>query len=477
MTHRGDGARTHGGVEDLVVLGLQARSVDDVTLVGDVLDDRLDGLLRVAELLEGPRDRQVDDLHRATTDELLELHEREVRLDARGVAVHHEADGPGRGQHRRLGVAVAVLLTELDDLVPRLGGSAVDVLVHDPKRADRVVGSGVLAHDPLVGVRVPGVPGIRANNTGQLSRTLVGGTGEQRGDGGRERAPTLGVVAVAGGHEQRAEVGVADAELAVVARGDADRLGREVREADRDVHRRDDELGHLLELRGVEGVVVLEELEQVQRGQVARGVIERHVLRARVGRGDPAGLGVGVPVVDRVVVLDARVGALPRGLGDLAHELTRVDGLDHRAVLARAKAELLALLDSPHELVVDADRVVRVLILDAHDVLATEVHVEAGVTQRADLVLLARLGLDELLDVRVVDIEDDHLGRATGRATGLDRPLFSDDATALIHQVGRGTPRAINNLAVQALVAAYAAGKAIVDETSARAAVTEVTTE
>jgi type II secretory pathway predicted ATPase ExeA len=53
----------------------------------------------------------------------------------------------------------------------------------------------------------------------------------------------------------------------------------------------------------------------------------------------------------------------------------------------------------------------------------------------------------------------------------------SDDATALIHQVGRGTPRAVNNLAVQALVAAYAAGKAIVDESSARAAVTEVTTE
>ena len=60
---------------------------------------------------------------------------------------------------------------------------------------------------------------------------------------------------------------------------------------------------------------------------------------------------------------------------------------------------------------------------------------------------------------------------------GRSDPLFSDDATALIHQVGRGTPRAVNNLAVQALIAAYAAGKAIVDESSARAAVTEVTAE
>ncbi len=55
--------------------------------------------------------------------------------------------------------------------------------------------------------------------------------------------------------------------------------------------------------------------------------------------------------------------------------------------------------------------------------------------------------------------------------------LFSDDATALIHQVGRGVPRAVNNLAVQSLVAALADGKAIVEESSARAAVTEVTTE
>ena len=55
--------------------------------------------------------------------------------------------------------------------------------------------------------------------------------------------------------------------------------------------------------------------------------------------------------------------------------------------------------------------------------------------------------------------------------------LFSDDAVTLIHQVSRGMPRAVNNLAVQALVAAFADNKAIVDESSARAAVTEVTAD
>ena len=60
---------------------------------------------------------------------------------------------------------------------------------------------------------------------------------------------------------------------------------------------------------------------------------------------------------------------------------------------------------------------------------------------------------------------------------GRSDTLFSDDATALIHQTSRGYPRAINNLAVHALTAAYAADKAIVDENAARAAVTEVTSD
>jgi type II secretory pathway predicted ATPase ExeA len=55
--------------------------------------------------------------------------------------------------------------------------------------------------------------------------------------------------------------------------------------------------------------------------------------------------------------------------------------------------------------------------------------------------------------------------------------LFSDDATALIHQTSRGYPRAVNNLAVQSLIAAYTANKTIVDESSARAAVAEVTAD
>ena len=61
------------------------------------------------------------------------------------------------------------------------------------------------------------------------------------------------------------------------------------------------------------------------------------------------------------------------------------------------------------------------------------------------------------------------------KLAGRSDPLFSDDAATLIHTTSRGYPRAVNNLSIQALVATYAAGKAIVDEQAARAAVTEVT--
>jgi type II secretory pathway predicted ATPase ExeA len=60
---------------------------------------------------------------------------------------------------------------------------------------------------------------------------------------------------------------------------------------------------------------------------------------------------------------------------------------------------------------------------------------------------------------------------------GRSDTLFSDDALALIHEISRGLPRQVNNLAVASLIAAFAANKAIVDESAARAAVAEISAE
>jgi len=60
---------------------------------------------------------------------------------------------------------------------------------------------------------------------------------------------------------------------------------------------------------------------------------------------------------------------------------------------------------------------------------------------------------------------------------GRSDTLFSDDAIELIHTTSRGLPRLINNLAVQSLIAAFASKKAIVDQSTARIAVSEISAE
>jgi type II secretory pathway predicted ATPase ExeA len=103
-------------------------------------------------------------------------------------------------------------------------------------------------------------------------------------------------------------------------------------------------------------------------------------------------------------------------------------------------------------------------------------------TLRRKIKLGVLAALDQRIAVRY------HMTGMTGEETaaylrhhlalaGRSDTLFSDDAITLIHNTSRGYPRAVNNLAIQSLLAAFAANKAIVDESSARTAVTEVTTE
>ena len=93
----------------------------------DVLDDLLDLVFEVAELAQSGRDRAVDDLQQAAADELLVLHQRQVGLDARGVAVHGQADGPGGGDDHGLRVPIAVLLAQPERLIPGFARSLEQV--------------------------------------------------------------------------------------------------------------------------------------------------------------------------------------------------------------------------------------------------------------------------------------------------------------------------------------------------------------
>jgi len=58
---------------------------------------------------------------------------------------------------------------------------------------------------------------------------------------------------------------------------------------------------------------------------------------------------------------------------------------------------------------------------------------------------------------------------------GRDEPLFADDAVARLHRASNGLPRALNNAATAALIAAAADGKHLVDDACAKKAAAELT--
>ncbi len=264
-----DAAHAHGGVEHQVVLRLQARGIHHVALVCDVLDDLATRFLVIAQVLQGSRNGLVDDLHGTPADQLLELDQTEVGLDAGGVAVHHEADGAGGRQHRGLSVAEAVLASQFEDLVPLLGGRLLHGTVDTVGGAQRIVCCLVLAHHPLVCRGIEGEFVVRTHHAGQLRRTAVGGACHQRSDGAGQRPPGIGVVSLAQSHQQCTQIGVTDAQLTEGARVLGNGVSREIREANRDVHGGDDQFHSASEPLCVESVVVAEELEQVEAGQVA----------------------------------------------------------------------------------------------------------------------------------------------------------------------------------------------------------------
>lgn len=58
---------------------------------------------------------------------------------------------------------------------------------------------------------------------------------------------------------------------------------------------------------------------------------------------------------------------------------------------------------------------------------------------------------------------------------GRNDPLIADDAAARLHRYANGLPRALNNAATAALMAAAADGKSIVDDVCAKKAIAELT--
>ena len=397
-------------------LGLQrgvvdARRLPDRPVTDGIGLDLADLRLGIAERAQSRQRGLVDDLEVAAAGQLLELHQREIGLDAGGVAIHHETDGAGGGDHGRLGVAVAVLHTERERLIPRGDGvvdevrdRAVGAIERHRVDGEALValrlafgGAGVVADNAQHMRRVLLVAGESADFSGDFRRGLVAHAGHQRGQRTAERTALFRVVGEAHGHQQAADVGVAEAERAKLVGEFGDFLRGELRHQHGDLeHQRPEADGVLIGLDVEDarfGIVVL---QQVHRREIACGVIEEHVFRARIGRVDPARRGAGVPIVHRGVEVQARIRRGPGGIADLLPEVAGLKGLDDLAILAGGEVPLAAGFHGAQELVVQRDRVVRILTGDGE----ISLRIPIGVVGVELEILVALLGeLDDALDV------------------------------------------------------------------------------
>ncbi len=164
----------------------------------------------------------------------------------------------------------------------------------------------------------------------------------------------------------------------------------------------------------------------------------------------------------------------------------------HRAVLVPQAAEVLAtaeaergrrvvfVVDESHLLNIEQLEDLRMLTsaeMDSHS--PTAVLLIGQPTLRRRL----RQGIYAAVDQRIalrVHLDGMNLAETSGylrhhlALAGRSDVLFSDDALLVIHQAARGLPRAINNIALQALIATFSDKKSIVDQSAAKMAVVEV---
>ena len=371
-----------GAIKDADVFGAEPTfdrltvrfDVFDGVVFVDVADDRFDLRLAVAELLQGGADGLVDDFQHAAAGEELVFDQGDVGLDAGRVAVHEEPDGSGRGVHGDLGVAVALFFAELQGGVPDLAGlfEKIPELIGGLDVLDRVTvelddlkhGIHVVRGDGLFHAAGPGVfvAGEGPGDGGDAGALFVGVSGHDGGDRAGEGAALGTFVAVAVAHDERAEVGVAEAE-------------------------------------GAEDVAVF-----------------RDVL----GRVLPGGAFAGVPLLDGRLELHAGVATDVRAFGDFAQEMAGVFFLAGLAVGHADSSPFASLDGGVHEFIGYADGEVLVLIHDRAVGFAIKRAVITLLDEGPGFALLAHFGFDEFFDVGVPILERVHLGRAAGFAAAFD---------------------------------------------------------
>jgi type II secretory pathway predicted ATPase ExeA len=219
------------------------------------------------------------------------------------------------------------------------------------------------------------------------------------------------------------------------------------------------------------------------------------VLTGEVGAGKTVAIRAAAACLDasryQVIYLpNPQVGA--RGIHHaVVAALGGVPRFHHATLIPQAAAALAAetaergrlpvlLVDEAHLLSHDQLEAIRMLSnseLDSASPLAIVLAGQPQLRQNIKLGVLA--ALDQRITIRyamqpMTPEETTAYLRHHTRIAGRSDALFSDDAAAFLHHAARGYPRAVNRLAVAALLATYTAHKTIADEAAARAAAAEV---
>ncbi len=229
-------------------------------------------------------------------------------------------------------------------------------------------------------------------------------------------------------------------------------------------------------------------------------IIERRigVITGEVGAGKTVAIRAALSTLDASRYSTIYLPNPTIGVRGIHHQIVQALGgqpLVHHATLLPQAADALAtehaergrtpvlIIDEAHLL--DHPQLESIRMLTNHDMDSTSPFAclligQPTLRRRMKLGVLAaldqRIGLRYAMPPMTCEETSSYLRHHLNLA-GRSDTLFSDDATALIHQTSRGYPRAINNIGLQALIAAFIDNKAIVDESAARTAAAEVTTE
>jgi type II secretory pathway predicted ATPase ExeA len=219
------------------------------------------------------------------------------------------------------------------------------------------------------------------------------------------------------------------------------------------------------------------------------------VITGEVGVGKTVAVRAALAALDPTRHTVIYLGNPSVGTRGIHHHIVAALGarpLPHKATLIPQAADALAgeaaergrtpvlIIDEAHLL--DHDQLESIRMLTNHDMDSRSPFaclligqptlrrmIKLGVLAALDQRIAVRFQMNGMTSDETAGYIHHHLDIA-----GRTDALFSDDAITLIHDTSRGKPRTVNNLAVAALVATFIAGKKIVDESAARAAVAEI---